>query len=315
MTPALALIAGALTGGWLLPAGLRRFDVRRRDPVLLIVAWLTSMAAVVLTAAAGVLLLFLPGHGPVGALLAAVHHCWSALRHGASPGTEELAGVFGVAVLLVLAARVGLRAWRSGRQRSRTRAAHLALLRPAARHEPGTPDLLWLPHDRPLAFSLTGKPGVVVATEGLTRHLSRSGVAAVLAHERAHLAGRHHLLLATADALRGGLPFVPLFREAPAALRELAELAADTSAISRHGAAAVHEALCAVTRHAAPPGALAMASDAVETRLARLEHGVRTPSRARRALSCCLAMLTATATPFLTAGALLTGLAVLSCSA
>ncbi|MGC7098216.1 M56 family metallopeptidase [Amycolatopsis lurida] len=313
MTPALALIAGALTGGWLFPAGLRRLDLRRRDPVLVIVAWLASMAAVVLTAAAGVLLLFLPEHGPAGALLAAVHHCWSALRHGASPGTEELAGVFGVAVLLVLVVRVGLRAWQGGRKRSKASAEHLAVLRLAARQETGTPGLLWLPHDRPLAFSLSGKPGVVVATEGLTRHLSQPGVDAVLAHERAHLAGRHHLVLAAAEALRSGLPFVPLFRQAPAALRELAELAADTSAIARHGAAAVHEALCAITRHAFPPGALAMASDAVDLRLARIEHGVRPPGRVRRAVSCGLTVLTATAMPFLTSSTLLVGLAAVSC--
>ncbi|MGW4592714.1 hypothetical protein ACWEKJ_35815 [Amycolatopsis thermoflava] len=57
----------------------------------------------------------------------------------------------------------------------------------------------------------------------------------MLVHERAHLAGRHHQLVALADALRTALPFLPLFRDAPGALRELVELAADVAATRRCG--------------------------------------------------------------------------------
>jgi hypothetical protein len=76
MTVALALLAGAVVAGWLIPGVLRRVDLRRRDPLPLIVAWLVSVAGVLLAAATGVLLLLLPDHGPGASLLAAVHSCW-----------------------------------------------------------------------------------------------------------------------------------------------------------------------------------------------------------------------------------------------
>jgi beta-lactamase regulating signal transducer with metallopeptidase domain len=74
----------------------------------------------------------------------------------------------------------------------------------------------------------------------------------VLAHERAHLTGRHHLLVAVAQALRATLPFVPLFRRAPSAVRDLVELAADLAAVHACGPAAVRNALLTVTRHGTP---------------------------------------------------------------
>nr|WP_248782549.1 M48 family metalloprotease [Lentzea albidocapillata] len=93
------------------------------------------------------------------------------------------------------------------------------MLRLAGRREPGAHPTVWLDHDRPLAFSLPGKPGLVVATEGLRRHLTPEEVDAVLDHERAHLNGRHHLLVAAADAVAAALPILPLFKRAASSIR------------------------------------------------------------------------------------------------
>jgi Zn-dependent protease with chaperone function len=278
VTAALALLAGAVIAGWLIPGALQRVDLRRRDPLLLIVAWLVSMAGVLLATATGVLLLLLPDHGPGASLLAAVHSCWSAVQHGSPPRVEEVAGVIGVALLVAFAARLAVVSVRGFRKRCHKRQENLSVLRLVARPVTSPSDILWLAHDQPLAFSMAGRPGTVVATEGLTRHLDPGAVAAVLAHERAHLNGRHHLLVAIADAVRATFPFVPLFRDAPRAIRDLVELAADVVAARDCGPVAVRTALLKVTRHGAPSTSLAMAQDAVDLRLARLRHGSDPPA-------------------------------------
>jgi Zn-dependent protease with chaperone function len=313
MTIALALLAGAAVAGWLLPVYLQWLDLRRRDPLLVIVSWLVSMTGVLLATAAGVVLLLVPGHAPGATLLTALHSCWSAIQHGSPPKIEEATGLLGLGLLAMLVARAGYVAVRGVRRRRRARAERLAVLRLAGRREAGSPDTLWLAHDRPLAFSLTGRRGVIVATDGLTRHLTGPAVEAVLTHERAHLKGRHHLLVAAADALRSALPFVPLFRQAPAAIRELVELAADVAAVRRCGAAAVRSALLSVTGHGTPTTALAMARDAVALRLARLHTRPTAPKPVRRAVSCGLAGLAAATLPFAVGTTLLLGLTLLTC--
>jgi Zn-dependent protease with chaperone function len=314
VTAALALLAGAVIAGWLVPGALRRVDLRRRDPLPLIVAWLVSSAGVLLATASGVLLLLLPDHGLNAPLLAAVHRCWSAIQHGSPPRVEEVAGLVGVALLVAFAARLAVVSVRGFRKRCHKRQENLSVLRLVARPVTDPSDILWLAHDEPLAFSMAGRPGVVVATEGLTRHLDPGAVAAVLAHEKAHLTGRHHLLVAIADAVRATFPFVPLFRQAPAAIRDLVELAADIVAARDCGPAAVHTALLKVTRHDAPSTSLAMAQNAVELRLARLQHDSRPPGGLRRTVSCGLTAVTAAILPFLTGTSLLLGIAIITCS-
>ncbi|MFE2374161.1 M56 family metallopeptidase [Streptomyces sp. NPDC059398] len=62
----------------------------------------------------------------------------------------------------------------------------------------------------PDAYALPGRPGRIVVTTGMLRALTPAEREALFAHERAHLAGRHHLFVAAAElaalchpALRG----------------------------------------------------------------------------------------------------------------
>lgn len=311
MIPALTVLACAVAAGWLAPALLRRLDLRRRDPALVVVAWLLSMAGAVLAAVTGVVLLLLPGHG--APVLAVLHHCWLVIQHGSPPEVEKLAGLLGVALLCALAVRVLVVFIRGARHRARKRRESYHVLRLAGREQDGPPDVLWLAHATPLAFSMAGRPGVVVATDGLTTHLDETELAAVFAHERAHLAGRHHLLIAVVDALRVTVPFVPLFRAAPRAIRDLVELCADVAAVRTCGPAAVRTALLTVARHGAPSMALPMAQDAVDLRIARLRHDTPVPGRTRRIVACGLTGLTAVSLPFLAGAGLLVAIAVVAC--
>jgi hypothetical protein len=248
-------------------------------------------------------------------ILAVIHHCWSAIDHGhgSPPEVEEAAGLLGVAVLGALAIRVTVVSARGIRRRTRKRQDNLAVLRMVARSATGSRNVMWLAHDRPLAFSMPGRPGVVVATEGLRRKLDATAVNAVLSHEHAHLDGRHHLLVSLTDALRTALPFVPLFHQGPRAVRELVELAADVTAVRHCGVTAVRTALVGVAGDGAPSTSLAMSQDAVDVRLARLTHAPPPPGRFHRTVTCGLTALTATALPALSGVGLLLAIVLVTC--
>jgi Zn-dependent protease with chaperone function len=101
-------------------------------------------------------------------------------------------------------------------------------------------------------------PATIVLTSAALAVLDPAQLTAVLAHERAHLAGRHHLLIAPTRALAACLPGVPLFTRAPAEVTRLAEMCADDAAARRGGRPALIAALLAMgTGTALPIAALA----------------------------------------------------------
>ena len=83
----------------------------------------------------------------------------------------------------------------------RTLRRHVVLPARARRavEESGTAagDLMVLDESGPDAYALPGRPGRIVVTAGMLRALDPDEREALLAHERAHLAGRHHLFLAS----------------------------------------------------------------------------------------------------------------------
>lgn len=308
MIVALSLLLGCVVVGWLAP----RYLLRLADPLTALIAWLASVVTVILTSAFAMFLLVLPDHGFGPAVMATLHSCWHAVQHGTTPSVETASGVFGILLLAGLLTRLVIVGVRSGRRRAQARQEHLEVLRMAGRREMGAHTTLWLEHDSPLAFSLAGNPGVVVATEGLHHHLAPEQVEAVLTHERAHLDGHHHLLVVFGDVVGATMPFVPLFKRTAEAIRQLVEMAADAVAVRLHGPDAVRAALLGVSGHGAPGTALAMGGDSVQARLTRLERR-HVPGSARRMLSCGLAGLTALALPVVTAAGALMALMALAC--
>lgn len=284
MTVALALLAGALLVAALIPRLWWRLHHTRTDPLLLIAAWTLSIVGFLATGVAAVVVLLLPNNGMPEGLVHAVRGCWTMLRHGEAPHAEQVAGLAGMIVLAVLGVRLALIGRRQAALRRGARDERLAILRVAGRHDAEDPTTVWLAHDRPLAFSLAGRPGLIVATDGLADHLTPRELTAVLEHERAHLRGRHHLLLAAAETVAGTLPFLPLAQQAPTALRDLVELAADTSAAQQCGPRVLRDALSRVADPNIRPTALAVGNHAIDTRLRRLAQHTPTPGRVRRVL-------------------------------
>ncbi|NUR63562.1 MAG: M56 family metallopeptidase, partial [Catenulispora sp.] len=133
-----------------------------------------------------------------------------------------------------------------GRARLRRR-AHLKVLRMLATRDERL-GVLVLDHPAPACYCL---PGDIVITTGALSRLSEPQLEAVLLHERAHVAGHHHVILALATAIGRTVPRVRLLTYAERETRRLVELIADDAAVARTGAPAVATALAVIgTGHA-----------------------------------------------------------------
>jgi len=77
-----------------------------------------------------------------------------------------------------------------------------------------------VPVAEPHAFAVPGRPGRVLVTQGLLALLDGKERRVVLAHERAHLTGRHSGLRAAAEVCAAINPMLVLVREAVAFLVE-----------------------------------------------------------------------------------------------
>jgi Zn-dependent protease with chaperone function len=144
----------------------------------------------------------------------------------------------------------------------------------------GNDDAVVLDAAQPAAYCLPGRPATIVVSSGALAVLDRGQLAAVLAHERAHLASRHHLLIAVTRGLTAAFPAVPLFARGAEHVARLAEMCADDAAARRSGRGTLAAALLTMATGAAVPAhALGASACAVTARLQRL---VDDPGPARR---------------------------------
>jgi beta-lactamase regulating signal transducer with metallopeptidase domain len=316
MIHAFALLLGVGIVAGYSPGVLNRMMARRIDPQVVLVTWVALVATSFLTVIAALVVVVLPTHGPMSLVVQLVHHCWTSVQHGALPQLHAVTALLlliGVTSLLLL---VSVRLMRHVRRQRSVHRRQLELLRVAAQPEAGRFPTMWLPHSKPLAYSVAGTPPFVVATNGVRDELCARGTAAVIEHERAHLQGRHHMLVGLAEALASSAPWLPLLRHSPALVRTAVELAADRSAALLHGADSVRSALLVMSdAHdgPAPSYALGMADNAVALRLHHLECLKSKPTRAKRAVASGLAGLTAALLPALAGMGVLASIAMIVC--
>jgi hypothetical protein len=170
----------------------------------------------------------------------------------------RLTGTLAIAGLLAVVAAGAVVVRRAFRVRSAARRA--------VRELPADGDIAVLPDDEPYAFALTGsgseEPRVVVST-GMLRCLTPPEQHALIAHERAHLAGRHHRVLLAA---RLAAASQPLLRPLRTAIGYTVERWADEEAAQAVGdrrttARAVGKAALAA-RRSSPEGLPAFATPA-----------------------------------------------------
>ncbi|NYG55334.1 M48 family metalloprotease [Nocardioides perillae] len=264
---ALLLVAAlAATSG---PRLLRGSTWIERSPWVGIVLWqslsVSAIAAAVLAGAA-LALPAVPLSDDLAALLSA---CGAALRAqyetpggtaASATGTVLTSGVLG-RVFYCLAAEVTL----ARNQRAR----HLRSLAVLAQPDVRTGALV-LDHGVPVAYCLPGRGGRVVVTSAALETLGDEEFAAVLAHERAHLDARHHLVLAVSSALARAFPRVPVFRDAHEALMRLVEMHADDVAASCNERLNIATALVRLAESKAPAAALGAGGPTSVARVRRM---------------------------------------------
>jgi len=273
MITALALFGYAIAAAGCAPALLAPLTSRGVSARLGLAVWVAAMASAGASAALGGYILIATAVANWAPFTEAV--CRSVAGDACTPQVyrNELyeAAVTALAVVVVLAALAAL--WRYGRRVQRaqrqTRAhAETALLAgraladqvPAGRAPVRRAGTVVLDDPRPAAYCVAGRPAAIVVTSGALTLLGAPQLAAVLAHERAHLAGRHHLLATVIRGLTAAFPGVPLFARGAAEVARLSEMAADDAAVRLAGRPALVTALLAIATGVPVSGAELAAS-------------------------------------------------------
>lgn len=254
MTAPAVLIVLALVLAVPAPMLLRRSTWLERSPRIGIAAWQALSVSLVSTVVLAGLALAVPAVPWTTDLAQLVRACAMALlEQYSTPGGAVVSTTGAVAALAVLA-RVGYSMAKGLTNAARNRARQLeALAMIASPHH--DLDALVIEHAAAAAYCLPGRHSQIVLTSAALTALDRNQLDAVLAHERAHLHGRHHLILAAADALLHAFPGIPAFREARTALGRLVEMLADDDAARCSDRLTVATALVRLAEHGVTPAA------------------------------------------------------------
>lgn len=208
-----------------------------------LLAWTVSWATLVLTVVAEVM-----GPGLKGFVTACITLFQAVSSSGAGTVVAVLAPVAALAagrLCWVLVRRyAGSVRWRREHHRELTAGARQRCL--------GGRDVWLLQARRPDAYCVPGRRSEVVLTQGALDVLSHKELLAVLAHEDAHLRGRHHVLVAVSRLLDTAFPRVPLLRAAVREVPVLAEWAADDHAARTVGRRPLLHAIGAMVAPAEP---------------------------------------------------------------
>jgi Zn-dependent protease with chaperone function len=300
-----ALLAALAMGSVLGASALLQASWPRRSPAAAILLWQALGLAGGLAAVGTLVSLGLPGdHTGVARSLLHLGACFpgTAFRFPVAFGlVSALPALLLVFRLTCLAAGLALLAslcWvliaasAAARQARRRQRALLALL---AHGDPKVPGALVVDYPTAAAYCLPGlRSRIVVLSVGTLELLGRGELAAVLAHERAHLRERHDLVLLPFTALRRALPHSAMCAEAHRAVALLVEMLADDRALRGRPA---RELVSALVRFGtagtcpAPEGALAGGEGDVAARVARLLQPVRPLPAAASAAVCLTAGL------------------------
>jgi Zn-dependent protease with chaperone function len=262
---------------------LRRATWTRRAPALGVSAWHVLSASV---------------------LVAVLFGAFAAIPRvgGGHDGHNHLAFaeacLIAVVFLAIVAAVVGKALVSSVREGRAQRRRHRQLLQLVGRPDAQL-DVVLVDHASAAAYCVPGRGSRVIVTTAALTMLDDAQLAAVLAHEQAHLRGRHHLALAAGRILRRAFPWVPAFRWAHDEVARLVELIADDAAArqcDRQDLAAALVMLAADSRPVLPTTAFAASGPAVAVRVKRL-LGSERPLGRRAVAGWLLAFLLLLAVP------------------
>ncbi|MEU5947555.1 M56 family metallopeptidase [Micromonospora sp. NPDC047465] len=256
----LLLLVWAVAVAVAAPRAIAARSWSRAAPRVAVGLWLGALASATGAVLSAGLLVAVPPAALAAGLDGVVEACARALARLGAP--NETLAALALAATAVLAARLAISAVATLHAARRWRRHHLAALPPVARPGPAGGCTV-VEHATPMVYCLPGRPGHVVVTRGALDVLTPRQLEAVLRHERAHLRGRHHLLVAVAAAFHRALPGLPLARTAEDEIRRLVEHLADDRAGAQHGR---HTVAAAIVRLAdtTPGHALGAGGTAVD---------------------------------------------------
>jgi Zn-dependent protease with chaperone function len=240
----LHLLLLAVAGSTLAPGVLTGAGWVYRSPRLGIAAWYAVLVAVLSAVAGAVLMIVAPWQAANAPICLVWRWCVRAARGefgSVGRATVAAVGLAGTA----LAVRLLLTGVRLTRAASARRRRHRRMLAVAGRPAP-----VWgvtvVDDARLAAYVVAGAGRRIVVTTAAVDRLRPDELAAVLAHERAHAAGRHDLLLDGVRVLHQAFPRMVLFTAARAQLSRLVELRADEAATVGHARISLARALVAM---------------------------------------------------------------------
>lgn len=239
-----------------------------RCPRLGVASWLAWLASIVLSVvgAAAVLVAVTAPQGGLAWLIRMCLHVFVGSRSLIEP---TAVAALGLAVIGAVLLRLVTVATSVALDLHRHRCRHRDRLALVAR--PWGPGAVLVDHSAPVAYCLPGGPQQIVISTGTGAMLEDGQLAAILAHERSHLAGRHHWVLFAADALVRAFP-LPALATARRELGVLLEMVADDVAGRSAGRQVVASALVTMASAAVvrPRGTLAAAELETPRRIRRL---------------------------------------------
>ena len=279
MITAVALAGYAALVGAVVPPGLARARWAHRTPAAAVVAWQGLMVTFVVAAALSVHHLALTERhvhdGLVGLLTACGLHADTPASHAPPTFGDALVIAAPLTVLLLPVGWLlpcGLRARRARRRQLDT----LTLVGTRVPEYGATV----VDYDVPAVYCLAGRGSHIVVTSGALDALSEEQLRAVLDHERAHIAGRHHLLKVCVDAFSRAFRGLPLARHAKEQTFLLLEMIADDRALRFHPREVLASAMYEVAAGHAPQAALGAGGSGVVIRLRRVLSPQPRPHRA-----------------------------------
>jgi Zn-dependent protease with chaperone function len=215
-----------------------------RAPRLGLAAWYAVLSVIVASTVAAAASVLVAWPATRGAVCAWWAWCARALRGELGP----VARVVGVAVLVALlvvvavaGGRLVVAAVRAVRRLRVHRRAHAEALTLVGRRHPEL-GVRVIDCAQPAAYLLGRR---VVVTSGAIETLPGAQLAAVVAHERAHAAGRHQVLTDVVGVFAAVAPGVTVFSQAAAEVARLVEIRADEVAAAGHGRLTVARAIVA----------------------------------------------------------------------
>ena len=236
------LLAGlAVLLAWVAPGLMARRKGFRRAPRSALVAWQAVSV------------------GGILAALAAAPAAVPLLLDGDDPMRHVGLVVLAVLVSALVLGRLLYAGHDVGTRLRRVRSDHRQLVDIVAQHDDR---MRILQHPTPTAYCIPGRQSRVVLSQGVLDALPADQLDAVVAHENAHLRGRHDLLLEFFAVVTRAVPGPLRSAEALSEVRLLVEALADRAAVRRSGEVATARALMTLAGSRTPEAALGVGTTA-----------------------------------------------------